>query len=202
MADEKITDLSLLTTPDNLDLSEIVSDPAGTPASKAIELWVKRGRWVGTSFPGSPATGTVCYRTDRHIEYYYDGTRWLTTQLFVMLLPSPSVAVITADTAYRIPIPYQGVYSLFLERLDVAMYRTAAGEWDVAFNYEDVTGAGTALITPIDGNGTTTNNWTPHSATIAAPLSASARILAIFFDEISGTSSLFAVANLSFRLVG
>lgn len=35
------------------------------------------GHTVSTSFPGSPADGDTCYRTDHDIEYTFDGTRWL-----------------------------------------------------------------------------------------------------------------------------
>jgi len=34
---------------------------------------------AGTTFPASPQTGQVVYRTDRNLLYVYDGTRWLTT---------------------------------------------------------------------------------------------------------------------------
>lgn len=37
----------------------------------------------GTSFPGSAAAGDRYWRTDRGLEYYYDGTRWLCTCLHV-----------------------------------------------------------------------------------------------------------------------
>jgi hypothetical protein len=38
---------------------------------------------VGTAFPGSPVTGQKFTRSDRHyLEYYYDGTRWLSVQVF------------------------------------------------------------------------------------------------------------------------
>lgn len=49
--------------------------------SAGAELGLSNGSvaWTaGTSFPGSPATGDRYYRTDRHLEYFYDGTRWLT----------------------------------------------------------------------------------------------------------------------------
>lgn len=36
----------------------------------------------GTAFPGSPATGDRFFRTDRGMEFFYDGTRWLTTQIY------------------------------------------------------------------------------------------------------------------------
>lgn len=35
---------------------------------------------TGTSFPGSPSTNDIFFRTDRATMYYYDGTRWLSVQ--------------------------------------------------------------------------------------------------------------------------
>lgn len=32
----------------------------------------------GTSFPGGPSSGDLFYRTDLHLQFFYDGTRWLT----------------------------------------------------------------------------------------------------------------------------
>jgi len=40
----------------------------------------------GTSFPSSPVTGERRFRTDRGIEYYYDGTRWLSLQMIISRL--------------------------------------------------------------------------------------------------------------------
>jgi hypothetical protein len=42
---------------------------------------------AGSSFPGSPATGQHFFRTDRGIEYYYDGTRWLSTHRMDKYIP-------------------------------------------------------------------------------------------------------------------
>ena len=36
----------------------------------------------GTSFPGSPANNDLFYRTDYDMLFFYDGTRWLSTNLF------------------------------------------------------------------------------------------------------------------------
>ena len=43
----------------------------------------------GSSFPASPASGDIFYRTDLHMEFYYDGTRWLSTQIFVWDMTPP-----------------------------------------------------------------------------------------------------------------
>lgn len=36
-----------------------------------------RSSFSGTSFPGSPVDGQVCYRTDLDAYYYYNGTTWV-----------------------------------------------------------------------------------------------------------------------------
>jgi len=36
----------------------------------------------GSTFPGSPATNTIFFRTDIGMLFYYDGTRWLSVQVF------------------------------------------------------------------------------------------------------------------------
>ena len=42
----------------------------------------------GTSFPGSPATYQRYFRDDLGMEFYYDGTRWVTTTLYRMDMES------------------------------------------------------------------------------------------------------------------
>lgn len=41
----------------------------------------------GTSMPGSKATGDRYWRTDLGLEFYWDGTRWLTTTLYIVDMP-------------------------------------------------------------------------------------------------------------------
>lgn len=42
-----------------------------------------RGADSGTSFPSSPTTGRRRFRTDLGLEFFFDGTRWLSSELFV-----------------------------------------------------------------------------------------------------------------------
>lgn len=42
------------------------------------------GLQSGTSFPGSPSTNDLFHRTDHNLVYYYDGTRWLSLNLYVL----------------------------------------------------------------------------------------------------------------------
>jgi len=45
----------------------------------------------GTSFPGSPSTDERWYRTDHGLWFRYDGTRWLSEQLFRQPMPTNAV---------------------------------------------------------------------------------------------------------------
>lgn len=46
----------------------------------------------GTSFPGSPSTDDMCRRTDLDLWFFYDGTRWLSMELFSHQVPWVSTA--------------------------------------------------------------------------------------------------------------
>lgn len=53
---------------------------------------------AGTSFPGSKATGDRYWRSDLKMEFVWDGTRWLSTQVFtVQGLPTNSGGVLGGD---------------------------------------------------------------------------------------------------------
>lgn len=73
---------------------------------------------AGTSFPGSPSTDDLFHRTDRDLLYFYDGSQWLTIQLFQIEMKNeqaqtwPTTAGATA--MHRGTVPYGGVYSVYL----------------------------------------------------------------------------------------
>jgi len=156
----------------------------------------------GTAFPGSPSSGDLFYRSDRAIEYYYDGTRWLSTQLFSMNTGSFSGVSVTSETYF--PVPYAGVYGLYLERFEATMLRNGAGEWDFTLGWRPASNATTndAALANIDGAGDTTVNWYSKSATIGAVLNATAKMLIVKATEVSGTATFTGAAMLFYRLVG
>lgn len=52
----------------------------------------------GTSNPGSPSSGDMFFRTDMGLVIYYDGTRWLSTQLLKSQMVMRGTAAITTQT--------------------------------------------------------------------------------------------------------
>ena len=82
---KKISELTALTAPASGDYVPIVdiSEALDADKTKRITLAVTGGA-RGTSMPSSPATGDRFFRTDLGFECYYDGTRWLTTNVFTI----------------------------------------------------------------------------------------------------------------------
>lgn len=92
----------------------------------------------GTSFPGSPSTSQRFFRTDRGLEYYYNGTRWLTTQRIILPLTynpnganfSPLSATASAVLAGNAPDDTMALYvEKLLMRAQVNTTLDATNNW-------------------------------------------------------------------------
>lgn len=75
-------------------------------ANDVVEAIEQRVGLSGSSFPGSPSTGQFFHHTTRRMNYYYDGTRWLSETLYQLplvggqeaLLPSSASLVVAYTT--------------------------------------------------------------------------------------------------------
>lgn len=105
----------------------------------------------GTTFPSNPAANDLFWRTDRLLLYYYDGTRWLTTEEFPFpMLYSVQLAPFTTAT----PTPWQGVVDekdngLWVTRwtgaYDIETTNNSANYWIGQLRSKSSTGANTNL---------------------------------------------------------
>lgn len=185
----------------------IVDDAAGE--SVTISKWVSRRAKTrnvaaapsGTSFPGAPADGDRFHRTDIGavgLDFIYDAASayWLCTDLGQVCMWIRSV---TVDTDAVAAIPYVTTYRLFLERIDITVHRSAAGEWDASFAWLPATGAGTNLAT-WDGSADASATWIAKSSIINALLDENARSFYLLLDEISGTANATISAVLQYRI--
>lgn len=77
---------------------------------------------VAASFPASPATGTICFRSDLGGEgYRYDGTRWLSIAEYPMpLTPNSGAPPFTTAPLYPIWAPSPDTGGIWLTRFAVA----------------------------------------------------------------------------------
>lgn len=122
----------------------------------------------GTSFPGSPTTNDLFYRTDLDILFVYDGTRWLCTCPHVTPLIRPDYTALSATTATyartNVPDPLGGsdIYvTSFFGDVNISGGGTALGashKWVGTLDKRDAAGSITSIGTiNIDSGSSNTN---------------------------------------------
>lgn len=156
---------------------------------------------AGDAFPATPWVGQRFFRIDRGIEYYWDGTRWLSVHLHQLRMLH--TAGVTADAVNDFtPVPYKDIYDLWLERLQVSMLLTAGtASWNWSLRYRNSANAGTDIAT-CSAVSPAANTWINYSTDINALLNSAALVLENSFDEISGAAAMHGGATLYYRLVG
>lgn len=157
------------------------------------------------SFPGSPTSGDLYWRSDRKILYVYDGTRWLCTCPHIMHIRSWQ-NVSAADTlTYAFAIPgAQDNGGIWMERLVASMYQTNGTP---ASNYVTVTlrkyEAGVnSDIASVSSQNNAASEFIIETVSIAAALATTADALAIHLAETGAATGVYVGASLEYRLIG
>ena len=168
-------------------------DSAGTAeVSSAVAGWALYGDGTadlglvgggGTSFPAVKATGDRYFRTDLGMEFYYDGTRWLSTQLFTSTsnveTSSGSFYIVLSATqasAMRCPLPVMPGSDIYIDKVSMVGYVSSGGsalsgshKWTATFNKIDATNTATSLGTAALDSGNS-QNWRYMTLTVGAVL--------------------------------
>jgi hypothetical protein len=203
VADKTINDLTATSTLADGDLFEIenASNNSRKITAANARIYMKGG---DTAFPGSPATGDKFYRTDRSIEYFYDGTRWLSTNLIPITLGvQDAVTPNTATTTYRATNPFFGVYDFYVERCTLAYHptsTTAANYFVTQFRSRSAAGTND-LAGTISTQSVTQNAWGAASVTPNEVVSSTDMIFEAAATE-TGTATVYLVPAIYGRLVG
>lgn len=155
----------------------------------------------GTSFPGSPATDDLFYRTDRDLLYFYDGTRWLTTTLYQLHMGSWNG--VTSATGQDVYAAISQDYDLWLVDFFASMEHTtsATGNYFTITLYSKDGSTLSSAIAAVNGNGNTNNAQTREKTSINAALATGADVLLCTLTE-TGTATMFASAAVTYRLIG
>jgi hypothetical protein len=154
----------------------------------------------GTSFPGSPATGDIFWRSDRNIEYVYDGTRWVSTQIFMSQVFSLSVGISASANLTSVPIPFGGTYDMYVLDYVVNSQQSATMVW--TFDLYKFDGASFTNIATTSTSGDTTGNYTVHRVNVNAVVTSAHDAFQINITKTSGTGTLFSGHTITYRLVG
>jgi cytoskeletal protein CcmA (bactofilin family) len=164
-----------------------------------------------TSFPGSPLTNQRCFRTDLGLEYFYDGTRWLSVQIFsvaLTLLPSTRTGNSLSATTTNVligPHPDNSSDVYITTIVGVGAVQTTNN----STNYWQMT-ARTRTTTTTNGSTNTSDTklWTagnlgPFTATVNAVVTrANYFDVLVDFTKVSSPGNLlFETATLNCRLI-
>jgi hypothetical protein len=144
----------------NVTAVQLVSSVASslTGSMKCFKITSLNNSGRGTAFPGSPIADQRFWRTDLDMEFYYDGTRWLSTQLFTKEMRWTHTSLSTAATIVdllRAGAPgLQGGTDIWMESLhqkfSIASGGSALGaahKWVGDFHKYDATPTATTLVT-------------------------------------------------------
>lgn len=165
----------------------------------------------GTSFPSSPATGRMYFRTDVRggMMFRYDGTRWLSDQLLQKVLCQFNS--ITADTT-TYQVPFENDYSVYLVGWHGTYFLSAnSATW--VFNLDHIPFRESDGYTNLDSASTSTYGntlaqWylfrkplgivkTTTSGNTAGNISG----LRINIDEQAGVAGFYGLAWVEYRLI-
>lgn len=161
---------------------------------------------AGSSFPGSPASGDRCWRTDRLMEYVYDGTRWLSTTVF-QVSASTTGSGITATTLMTFFPMFGAADALWLVdmRWVYAVYttHTVTQYWTATVHSWESTGAvDTVMATMTTDQSSVGVNVNPAASVLNALVAASYEMIYLQFDKVSTPGALTAGMVLNYRRVG
>ena len=203
MPDSKLTDLTALTATTNDDLTYVVDDPAGTPLSKKVAL--RNLLPKATSFPGSPSTEDPFRRTDRHIEYYYDGSQWLSYgPPLILHLHNADVTTFPlsgTSTTARSFFPWAGAHGVYVLDAFFCYVLTGTGNWTITIS-KVIAGAGTSIAST--GAVSTAGRFQTKVAVNAAiPTTDTVTDLVMVATENSGTATIDqCFGGITYRLIG
>jgi hypothetical protein len=161
----------------------------------------------GTSFPGSPANNDLFRRTDLDLVYFYDGTRWLTLNLYVTPLPSSDalMPLSATNTGWRVMAPWAGVYDVWLEHFQAHFYvvaGTALGashKWRIDLKKQP---ADTIPATFDIASGASSTHRNSGQVAIGALLGTTNFELEVLATKTGTPGNLYLTPTVTYRIVG
>jgi hypothetical protein len=170
---------------------------SGTPTSGAIPS--------GNAFPGSPSDNDLFRRTDRDILYYYDGSRWLSMNQFVLQVTNVEIAfpLTGNNTGGRASNPWASEYDIYIEDAFFNYVLSGTGNWTLSIQKVNATPTGTQIITSGAFSSAGTFQIKVNGANVVVPTSDSIIYYVLVATENSGTASItWATSAFTYRLIG
>jgi hypothetical protein len=169
----------------------------------------------GAAFPTvGRTTGDTFYRTDLNMEFFWDGSRWVSTQLFQMGFVANNVGNTTltaTGAAFVGPVPTKAgmsdiVFTEFMVEWIVASGGTALGashNWMtyIVGRYGNTAGSNTSGYFTLQANSGASDTWRRDTFAIYTLVGSTPYALAWYWTKTGTPGNLSAVCLLSYRYV-
>lgn len=158
---------------------------------------------AGTAFP-TATTGDRYFRTDRGLEYYYDGTRWLSMTLYTHQFGTAQGLVNTATAGnLSIGVLWQD-YDMYLVDWHAAAYvvttNNGTSYWTMVLTKTD--GASASDVASVNTSAHAADTWVKQKASINALVGTGQEIIAYEVRKTSSPGNIVAAGMVTYRLVG
>lgn len=198
------------------------ADGGGTPfaAGEPAQLkssatgWTLKGSGLinrtGTAFPVAPDTGDQYWRSDLGMEFFYDGSQWLSTQVYVKTFPYyTSFPPFSATNANSMRIMLynaaSGASDLWVESFDITFHVASGGSalsashrWNVTYT---IFPSGASFGSGIAINSGSSNVWRSATDTIDALTGATEFMINVAATKTGTPGNLSLLAEMRYRLV-
>lgn len=156
----------------------------------------------GTSFPASPATGDRYWRSDLGLEFYYDGTRWVSVEIFEHRYSLGNAAA-NADLGYG--APYGGTDLWLIDfgwTYNVVGTHSGSAFWSCELHKVTAAGVNTTITTLISDKATSSTWINPAATAIGALLGTTQKIVYPLIAKTGSPGNLYVGTTLRYRIVG
>lgn len=157
----------------------------------------------GTSFPSNPETNARFFRIDLGLEFYYDGSRWLTTTLYREPLAIQDALLPAVGTQGGLYLPlWNGDYDVWVEAFLCATTVLTTNDgtkyWTVALRR----GPSATTLGSFNTSADAADTNTKHGVVIDALTGTTDNYLDILLTKTSTPGGIYAISSVSYRLVG
>jgi hypothetical protein len=141
------------------------------------------------------------------MDFFYDGTRWLSVALFEATIPLHSTAALTASTAPSAYFPLDQTFDYWIESFfmvsNVGSGTPSTQYWTVGLYKSDATAGITLLGSVLSTQNDTYAQWNPDSVAVDAVIDVSTYpLLRTDVVKVSTPGSLTYRQGIRFRLIG
>jgi len=161
----------------------------------------------GTSFPGTAATGDRYWRTDRRLEYFYDGTRWLTTTLFEGVLKDVLLSNLAATGSATLGYFAPGTsFDIWVENLVTSVFvngtTNGTNFWTIRLQKSTAGNTQTSIGTVTTASDTG-SNWTARETAMNHLVAVGTyKQMQVVAEATLSPGGLFWAVRFTYRLVG